>query len=230
VLIRIGERSFVSASAIQVMSPVLITAVTPFCEPGPKDVVIRNPDRQEIILPGGFTYNPMPRITEVSPDHGPASGGTKILIRGTGFLQGAKVIIGKRTATTEVVDESTIEAVTPANPQGTFDVRVINPDTQVAVKIKGFISVGELAYNYPNPFRAEQGTTFRYVTNERVELIKVQIFNMGGVPIGVVGRRGSNEVRWYDATVHAGLYVYLMEVRLEGGKVKRFKRALEVYK
>jgi len=230
VLIRTGERSFASASSIQVMSPVLITAVTPSGEPGPKDVVIRNPDRQEIILPGGFTYNPIPRITEVSPDHGPASGGAKIIVRGAGFMQGAKVIIGKRAATTEILDDSTIEAVTPANPQGTFDVRVINPDTQEAVKRKGFISVGELAYNYPNPFRAEQGTTFRYVTNERVELIKVQIFNMGGVPIGVVGRRGSNEVRWYDATVHAGLYVYLMEVRLEGGKVKRFKRALEVYK
>jgi len=230
VLIRIEERSFASASSIQVMYPVLITAVTPSGEPGPKDVVIRNPDRQEIILSGGFTYNPMPKITDVSPNHGPASGGTKITVRGTGFLQGAKIVIGKRAATTEFLDGFTIEAVTPKNPQGVFDVRVINPDTQVAVKRKGFISVGELAYNYPNPFRAEQGTTFRYVTNERVELIKVQIFNMGGVPIGVVGRRSSNEVRWYDATVHAGLYVYRMDVTLEGGKVRTFKRALEVYK
>ena len=223
-------RSFVLASAIQVLTPAIITAITPSGEQGPKDVVIRNPDRQEIILSGGFTYNPMPRITDVSPDHGPASGGTKIIVRGTGFRQGAKVIIGKRPATTEVVDDSTIEAVTPANPQGTFDVRVINPDTQVAVKVKGFISVGELAYNYPNPFRAEQGTTFRYVSNEQVELIKVQIFNMKGVPIGVVGQRGSNEVRWYNASVHAGLYVYRMDVTLEGGKVRTFKRALEVYK
>jgi hypothetical protein len=40
----------------------------------------------------------------------------------------------------------------------------------------------------------------------------------------------SNEVRWYDPSVHAGLYVYMMEVRLEGGKMKRFKSMLEVYK
>jgi len=230
VLIRIDARAFVLASAIQVMSPNIINAITPSGEPGPKDLVIRNPDRQEIILSGGFTYNPMPKITDVSPNHGPASGGTKIIVRGTGFLQDAKVIIGKRAATTEVLDGFTIEAVTPKNPQGTFDVRVINPDTQEAVKHRGFISVGELAYNYPNPFRAEQGTTFRYVTNERVELIKVQIFNLKGVPVGVVGQRGSNEVRWYDATVHAGLYVYRMDVTLEGGKVRTFKRALEVYK
>ena len=230
VLIRIDARSFVLASSIQVMSPNVITAVTPSGEQGPKDIVVRNPDRQEIVLPGGFTYNAMPQITDISPNHGPATGGTKIIIRGAGFLQGAKVIVGKRPATAEMKDDTTIEAVTPPNPQGVFDVRVINPDTQEAVKDKGFIFVGEVAYNYPNPFRAEQGTTFRYVTNERVELITVKIFNLRGVPIGVVGQAGSNEVRWYDASVHAGLYVYLMEVKLENGDVKQFKRMLEVYK
>ncbi|MBC8458377.1 MAG: IPT/TIG domain-containing protein [Deltaproteobacteria bacterium] len=226
----IDARAFVEVSSTQVMSSVLITAVTPSGDPGPKDVVVKNPDKQEVKLRGDFTYNPMPKITDISPNNGPVSGGTKIIIRGTGFLQRAKVYIGKRAGTTEVRDDSTIEAVTPANPRGVFDVRVINPDTQVAIKRKGFISVGEMVYNFPNPFRAEQGTTFRYVTNERVESIKVQIFNMRGVPIGVVGRSGSNEVRWDDASVYAGLYVYLMEVKVEGGKVKRFRNMLEVYK
>jgi hypothetical protein len=222
-------RSLVVASAIQVMSPNLIIAVTPSGEPGPTDVVVRNPDRQEIVLAGGFTYNPLPTITSISPNNGPSSGGTKVLINGTGFLQGARVIIGKRAATTELKDESTIEAVTPANPQGVFDVRVVNPDTQEAVKQKGFISVGELVYNFPNPFRASRGTTFRYVTNERVEFIKVQIFNLAGMPVGVVSQSGRNEVRWQDASVHAGLYVYRMDVTLENGEVKKFKRMLEVY-
>jgi hypothetical protein len=226
----VSARSFVLASAIQVLTPAIITAVTPSGEPGSKDVVIRNPDRQEIILTGGFTYNVMPKITAVSPDYGSSSGGTKIIITGTGFLPGAKVIVGKSTATAQMTDESTIEAVTPQNPPGVYDVRLINPDTQEAIKYKGFISVGEVAYNYPNPFRAEQGTTFRYVTNERVELITVKIFNLAGVPIGVVGQSGSNEVRWYDASVHAGLYVYLIEVKLENKDVKKFKRMLEVYK
>jgi len=230
VLIHIDGNAFVLASSIQVMSPNIITAVTPSGEPGLKDVVVRNPDRQEIVLPDGFIYNPLPKITDISPNHGPNSGGTKIIIRGTGFLQGAQVIIGKRSGTAQVQDDTTIEAVTPKNPPGVFDVRVINPDKQEAIKQKGFIFVGEVAYNYPNPFRAEQGTTFRYVTNERVELIKVQIFNLRGVPIGVVGQSGSNEVRWYDVSVHAGLYVYLMEVKLDDGKVKKFKRMLEVYK
>jgi len=226
----VDESSFSVASKVQVVSDTLVTALTPSGEPGPKDVVVYNPDGQEVILPGGFTYNPMPTIRSISPNHGPTSGGTKLLIEGTGFLPGAKVIIGERSATTEVQSNSMIEAVVPANPQGVLDVRIINPDTQEAVKHKGFIFVGEVAYNYPNPFRASQGTTFRYVTNERVELLTVKIFNLRGVPIGVVGQSGSNEVRWYDASVHAGLYVYLMEVKLENGDVKKFRRMLEVYK
>jgi hypothetical protein len=230
VLIRMYEGSFMTASQVQVLSPVIITAVTPSGEPGPKDVMVRNPDRQEATLQGGFIYNQIPKITDISPNYGTASGGTKVLIKGTGFLQGARVVIGKRAATTEVKEDTTIEAVTPANPQGVYDVYVLNPDTQEAVKQNGFISIGEVAYNYPNPFGAERGTTFRYVTNERVQSITVKIFNLAGVPIDVVGQTGSNEVRWYDASVHAGLYVYLMEVKLENGDVKKFKRALEVYK
>jgi hypothetical protein len=57
----------------------------------------------------------------------------------------------------------------------------------------------------------------------------VRVFNLAGVPIGVVGAEGTNEVRWQDSKVNVGLYVYHMEVRV-GGKVKQFKRALEVYK
>jgi hypothetical protein len=67
------------------------------------------------------------------------------------------------------------------------------------------------------------------VTNDKVAFIKVQIFNLAGVPVGVVGRNSSNEVRWQDASVHAGLYVYRMDVTLENGEVKKFKRMLEVY-
>ncbi len=109
-------------------------------------------------------------------------------------------------------------------------MRVINPDTQEVAMSKGFISVGEVAYNYPNPFRASQGTTFRYVTDKPVRSITVKIFNLAGVPIDVVQQVDSNEVKWYNNEVHAGLYVYLMEVELGDGKVKQFRNVLEVYR
>jgi hypothetical protein len=58
----------------------------------------------------------------------------------------------------------------------------------------------------------------------------VRIFNLYGAPIGIVRGTGSNEVRWYKPSVHVGLYVYQLEARLEGGKVRRFKNMLEVRK
>jgi hypothetical protein len=230
VLISTETGTFRAASSVEVVSPAIITAMTPPGKPGPRDVVIQNPDRQVIELPGGFTYNPMPTITRITPDHGTAAGGTKLTIEGTGFLQGARVMIGNRVGTTMVKDGMTIEAVTPPNPPGLWDVRIVNPDTQEAVMREAFLSVGELVYNYPNPFLASEGTTFRYVTNQRVEVITVKIFNLRGAPIGIAQGTDSNEVRWHNPAVHPGLYVYLLEARIEGGKVRRFKNMLEVRK
>jgi hypothetical protein len=87
-----------------------------------------------------------------------------------------------------------------------------------------------VVYNYPNPFQMSQGTTFRYVTRESVQSITAKIFNIAGVPIDVVRQVGSNEVRWHNPEVHAGLYVYMLEVMLEDGRVKQFRNMLEVYK
>jgi N-acetylneuraminic acid mutarotase len=230
VLIRAGEGAFRAASSIQVVSPATILAVTPPGRPGSKDVAVFNPDKQIISLPEGFTYNPMPTITRITPDHGTSAGGTRLTIEGTGFLQGARVMVGERAGTTMVKDDMAIEAVTPPNRPGLWDVRIVNPDTREAVVREAFVSVGELVYNYPNPFLASEGTTFRYVTNQRVEVITVRIFNLRGVPIGIVQGTGSNEVRWHNPSVHVGIYVYLLEARLEDGQVKKFKNVLEVRK
>jgi hypothetical protein len=95
---------------------------------------------------------------------------------------------------------------------------------------EGFIYIGKLAYNYPNPFMASQGTTFRYVTNEKVESMEVRIFNTGGVPIDVVNGSGSNEVKWQNLSLRRGIYVYVMEVVLEGDRKDHCKGVLEVMK
>ncbi len=42
-----------------------------------------------------FTYNPVPKVSAVSPNSGPVSGGTAITITGTGFVTGATVVIGQ---------------------------------------------------------------------------------------------------------------------------------------
>jgi len=214
----------------EVMSSAVVTAIMPPDKPGPKSIIVRNTDMQSAVLENGFTYNLLPTIISITPNYGSSSGGTKVIIEGTGFLQGATVMIGELPATTQVKSDTTIEATSPSFPQGVWDVRVVNPDTQEVVMSKGFISVGEVAYNYPNPFRASQGTTFRYVTGDPVQSITVKIFNLAGVPIDVIQQTDSNEVKWHNAKVRAGLYVYLMEIELEDGKMKQFRSVLEVYK
>jgi hypothetical protein len=176
-------------------------------------------------------YNPLPTITGIQPNNGPSSGGTKLLITGSGFLPGARVMVGYSESSSVIVkDEGTIEAITPSGKPGMNVVSVVNLDTQVASVNEGFIYIGKFAYNYPNPFRASQGTTFRYMTNEKVESMEVRIFNTGGVPIDAVSGSGSNEVKWLNSSLRKGIYVYVMEIVLDGGRKDHYKGVLEVIK
>jgi hypothetical protein len=59
-------------------------------------------------------------------------------------------------------------------------------------------------------------------------MIQVKILNMRGRPIGAARQVGSNEVKWCDPDVHAGLYIYILEAELEGGKRKQVRNVMEV--
>jgi hypothetical protein len=62
--------------------------------PGPKDVVITNPDGQSVTATGAVTFvrPPLqPRVDSVAPARGPTTGGTLVTIRGAGFESGARV-------------------------------------------------------------------------------------------------------------------------------------------
>jgi hypothetical protein len=49
-----------------------------------------------------------------------------------------------------------------------------------------------------------------------------------GRPIGAARQLGSNEVKWCDPDVHAGLYIYILEAELEGGKKRQVRNVMEV--
>jgi hypothetical protein len=51
---------------------------------------------------------------------------------------------------------------------------------------------------------------------------------LSGEPIDTVHGSGSSELRWFNLDLRIGLYVYLMEVKLESGQTRAFKRLLEV--
>ena len=78
-------------------------------------------------------------MTSVSPNNGPAAGGTGVTITGANFVSGATVTFGGTAATSVVVTNSTtITATTPAHAAGAVNVVVTNPDTQTGTLTNGF--------------------------------------------------------------------------------------------
>lgn len=122
-----------------------ITAVTPPGTAGPKDVAVTNPDTGTVILPNGFTYRTPPskiKIDRIVPNVGPIAGGTRFTIFGVDFQAGTRVTIGTAAATgIEVVDASTINAITPPSEDGKVgpkDVTITSPDGTQTVAAGGF--------------------------------------------------------------------------------------------
>lgn len=81
----------------------------------------------------GTTPLPVPRVFSVTPDSGPAAGGTLVTIKGSGFtgLSAATAVKfggtgGTNAASYQVIDDKTISAVTPARAAGAAQVVVTN--------------------------------------------------------------------------------------------------------
>ena len=127
------------ATSVIVASATSITAVTPADAAGPANVDVINTDGTQGTLVGGFTYNPAPTVTNVSPASGPTGGGTVVLISGTGFLPGATVTFGATVATSVTVNSTTsILATSPAGGAGAVNVNVRNTDNQTGTLAGGF--------------------------------------------------------------------------------------------
>lgn len=143
----------------------VITVETPEYKPGsadvaekdgyPVDLIVVNPDTSLALWSEPFYYvvpESRPKITSVSPDRGPKSGGTLITIEGVDFRPGVKVLIGSAEAEVQFIEDEDgnivdgvsslsgvkISAYTPAGTPGKADVRVVNPDEGLAVLKNGF--------------------------------------------------------------------------------------------
>ena len=73
-----------------------------------------------------FTYVSAPTVSSVSPNTGPAAGGTTVVITGTNFTGTSVVTFGATTATSFTVNSATqITATTPAHAAGPADIVVM---------------------------------------------------------------------------------------------------------
>jgi hypothetical protein len=124
-----------AATQVNVVSPTQLTAVTAPRASGTVSVVVKNTDNQSGTLDNGYTYDPLPVLTvaSVSPNNGPASGGTRVTLTGTNFVDGASVKFGSvEAASVTFVSSTSLTAVTAPQTAGTVGVTVTNPDGESA--------------------------------------------------------------------------------------------------
>jgi len=137
----VGNVNFVSSSEI--------TFTAPVHEIGSFPIVVINPDGQESQQIINFTYNPAITITEISPLCGSVNGGTKVTLKGSGFicdeiptLENIQIKIGNESVELDGCSPTELTFTTPpGSKSGEVDVIVTNPDGQQA---KGkFIYISE---------------------------------------------------------------------------------------
>ncbi len=115
---------------------------------------------------GGYTYSDALTLSGVAPASGPSTGGTGIVLTGSGFAKGTvNVKIGALAASgLSVVSDTEIHATTPPGQPGYADVTVFN-DTSAVTLAGGFAYTGSklaLYVVYP-PLGAQAGGTLVHV-------------------------------------------------------------------
>ncbi|MEI7432975.1 MAG: IPT/TIG domain-containing protein [Methanomicrobiales archaeon] len=116
-----------SATSVTVVSGTSITATTPPHALGTVNVVITTLNGTATGT-GVFTYIAAPVVTSVSPTSGSITGGTPVIITGTGFTGATAVSFGGTAATSFTVNSATqITATAPAHVAGTIDITVTTP-------------------------------------------------------------------------------------------------------
>jgi hypothetical protein len=111
-------------------------------EAGPATVTVTNPDGRSASLVQGYRYDEAPLVSGLSPAEGPTTGGTEVLVSGSGFRTTATVLFGGSAGLSFHYRSPTLlSVVTPPGPRGPVDVRVVDMDGQSSVLPGGFTYV-----------------------------------------------------------------------------------------
>ncbi len=117
-----------AATGVIVNSDTSISATSPSGS-GTVDVTVTAPGGTSAANPPGdqFTYIAAPTVTAVSPNSGPAAGGTGVTVTGTGFTGATAVKFGTNSATSFTIHSDTSISATSPSGSGTVDVTVTAP-------------------------------------------------------------------------------------------------------
>ena len=126
------------APEVSVLSAIVAHVRTPAHKPGPVNVSILKENGDSLVLQDAFLFRDMLLVKSIEPNEGPVQGGTPVTLRGDGFTNGTKVLIGGRLAIgIQVIDRTTILAVTPPGKHGKSQILISTNWTNAELK-KGF--------------------------------------------------------------------------------------------
>ncbi|WP_069650530.1 IPT/TIG domain-containing protein [Caloranaerobacter ferrireducens] len=200
ITVRIGAKE--ATVVLEESSYKKLVVITPSSDIlGPVDVFVRNESALgEVVLKNGFTYYSNPTITDITPDEVHFTGGQKVTIKGTLFMEGIKVYIdGEEVKDVAYIDENTIEIITPEGDLGDKDVKIENTDGGSFVAIKG------LKYILPIP--ANPTGFFAYPGHERSIVLKWSETD-GAERYKIFGKKkGEEEYKFIAETLETEYYI-----------------------
>jgi IPT/TIG domain len=181
------------ATSVKVRSETEITAVTPSYSAGRREVVVGDENGTTSGGPS-FTYvaPPAPTVSSISPAEGPTTGGSAVTIKGTGFLGGSTVKIGKAALSVSVRSATEITARTPSDWAGHDEVIVSNENGS---------SSGGPSYTYVTPAPSATTTVTLHCVGARACSGTVQL--TAGDAIAASRKAGA---RAATATIAAGAF------------------------
>ena len=174
-----------------------VAVVTPSGPEGAVDVTVINPDGGAGTLHNGFNYydpanakSPAPTLLKLSPNSGPAQGGTSAIVQGGWFQPGAAFFVDWRLVSkSEIASGTYASLVTPPMSEGSVDVAVTNPDGQSAILPQGFNAYSPTREVVPGPQIETIFPAFSPVTGGQIITITGAHFSdgtqliLGGAPI-----------------------------------------------
>lgn len=161
-LVRFTNATATDCSTVNVVSPTQITCVSPVLAPGTYNVVVTNPDLQQVAATAAFSANPAPTFSSVTPTSGNVYGGTTVTLQGGNFLANPTVLFGGSACTSvNRVSAFEITCVTPAGTTGPVSIQIINADGQPVTAnaaFNYFVPPPTLTAVVPNNGRLAGGT------------------------------------------------------------------------
>jgi len=125
-------------------TPGTILGLTPaLAAAGANDIVVTNTDADTdgTLTPGPATAKKTPTVSSMTPNTGPAAGGSRHIVTGTKFCPGVTVTVGGHACTVELLDEQHLAVVVPAHAAGALNLVVTNVNAETVTKAGYFTYV-----------------------------------------------------------------------------------------